>query len=48
MDKDTDKRVVDRTQLGDRLIGTSQISLHEIRRSSQFLESRDQLAGGFA
>ena len=48
MNEDPDQRIVDRTELGDRLVGTGEITVDDIRRTPQFLERGDQLAGGLA
>ena len=43
VDEDADQRVVDRAQLGDRLVRAGQITLDHIRRSAQFLERGREL-----
>ena len=48
VDEHADQRIVDRAELRDRLIGTGQIALDQIRRSTQFLERGHQLGGGLS
>ena len=48
VDEYADQRVVDRAELGDRLVGTGQVAVNEIRRTPQFLERRHQLGRGLA
>ena len=45
VDEDADHRVVDRAELGDRLVGPGQEALDHVGRPAELLQGRDQLPG---